>query len=121
MMIIYLLLFQKNYYMALINNKNHEMCLHYANNLTFKEILKQHKYFVKKFEQLKYRKHSFQGKTTKHRKGKEEQYLAQYRNAVQLGNLIIFYKKQIKLNKIIVQSNNNIKIKSLYNFLKGNK
>lgn len=105
--------------MALINQKNQHLCLYYAKNLEFNEILKHHKYFVRMFEITKYKKHRSQGKTTRHRIAKKEQELAKYRTAVQLSNLIIFYKKQLKNDKII----NDLQIKkfnkSLYDFLIG--
>lgn len=104
--------------MALINHKNQHLCLYYANTLSFDEIMKHHKYFVKKFELTKFRKHRSQGKTTKHRITKKEQELAKYRNAVQLGNLIIFYKKMLKEDKVIFESNVTTE-QSLYNFLNG--
>lgn len=106
--------------MALINQKNQNLCLYYANNLEFNEILKHHKHFVKKFELAKYNKHRSQGKTTRHRITKKEKQLSKYRKAVHLSNLIIFYKKQIKKNKILKEVNDiNVK-KSLYDFLQGN-
>lgn len=104
--------------MALINEKNQHLCLYYAKNLEFNEILKHHKYFVKMFELTKYKKHRSQGKTTRHRVTKKEQELAKYRNAVQLGNLIIFYKKMIKDNKIVFETNIKTNI-NLYDFLNG--
>lgn len=104
--------------MSLINYKNQHLCLYYANTLSFDEIMKHHKYFVKKFELTKFKKHRSQGKTTKHRITKKEQELAKYRNAVQLGNLIIFYKKMLKEDKVIFESNVTTE-QSLYNFLNG--
>lgn len=104
--------------MALINQKNQHLCLYYANTLGFEEILRHHRHFVKKFELTKYKKHRSQGKTTKHRVTRKEQELSRYRSAVQLSNLIIFYKKMLKEDKFIFESDVTTE-QSLYNFLNG--
>lgn len=105
--------------MALINSKSHEYCLYFAENTDFEVINKYNRIFSKKFDSLKFNKHFLKGKTTKHRKGKVEQKLAKYRNAVRLINIIIFYKKQMKGNKVIMESSLDYCNKSLYNFLLG--
>lgn len=106
--------------MASINQKNQDMCFYYASTVHFKEIIRCHKLVVQKFELAKMRKHMGQGKTTRHRITKKEKELSKYRKAVHLSNLIIFYKKQIRENKILTEATNlNIK-KSLYDFLQGN-
>lgn len=104
--------------MALINQKNQHLCLYYANTLGFEEILKHHRYFVKKFELTKFKKHQGQGKTTRHRITRREQELAKYRTAVQLSNLIIFYKKLLKEDKFVFESDVTT-TQSLHKFLNG--
>jgi hypothetical protein len=99
-------------------SKHNDICLYFATTCSLGYLIKKYELYNKTFSHLKYSKHKKQGKTTKRRKGNVESRLAISRNAVHSLSKIIYYKKNMLNDKMVVDLPEDFTYdKSLYEFL----
>ena len=96
-------------------NKFHLYCLFYAFKEKTEKINELYKDAKKEFELTKFKKHFSKGKTTKHRKGKEEKKMGRTRSKFRKVCYIKYYKKMIAKNPDILSNLEMVSNKSAKN------